>query len=162
RNVGVNLDITPRVAASGDITLEMNAEFSLLGKTTTIGSSGELPTFLTRNVSGTLRVRDGETSLIGGLLQTGETDSFTGIFGLQSIPVLTKLFTSRKHETTETEILISLTPHIVRAPKLTEDDLVALGVGTVEVPRVPGARPSLFAPEVAPSPKPTPTPGPAA
>jgi general secretion pathway protein D len=158
RNVGVNLDITPRVAASGDITLELNAEFSLLGQATTIGATEGLPTFLTRNVSGTLRLRDGETSLIGGLLQTGETDAFTGVFGLQSIPILNKLFTSRSHQTSETEILISLTPHVVRAPKLTEEDLAALGVGTVEVPRIRGARPTLFGPEVAPSAKPSPPP----
>ncbi len=160
RNVGVNLDITPRVAASGDITLELNAEFSLLGQTTSVGGSGDLPTFLTRNVSGTLRIRDGETNLIGGLLQTGETDSFSGVFGLQSIPVLNKLFTNRNKQSSESEILISLTPHIVRGPKVTEEDLAGLGVGTVEVPRVPGARPSLFGPEPTPSPKPTPTPTP--
>jgi general secretion pathway protein D len=160
RNVGVNLDITPRVAASGDITLELNAEFSLLGQATTIGATEGLPTFLTRNVSGTLRLRDGETSLIGGLLQTGETDAFTGVFGLQSIPILNKLFTSRSHQRSDTEILISLTPHIVRAPKLTEGDLAGMSVGTVEVPRVPGARPSLFGPEIAPSPKPSPQPSP--
>jgi general secretion pathway protein D len=159
RNVGVNLDITPRVAASGDITLELNAEFSLPGAPSALGGQ-ELPTFLTRNVSGTLRIRDGETSLIGGLLQSRETDSFTGIFGLQSIPILNKLFTSRNQSGSESEILISLTPHIVRAAKLTEEDLVSLGVGTVEVPRVPGARPSLFGPEPVPSPKASPTPGP--
>jgi general secretion pathway protein D len=157
RNVGVNLDITPRVAASGDITLEMNAEFSLPGAPAALGGQ-ELPTFLTRNVSGTLRIRDGETSLIGGLLQSRESDSFTGIFGLQSIPIINKLFTNRNQQSSESEILISLTPHIVRAPKLTEEDLAALGVGTVEVPRVPGARPSLFGPETPPSPKPTPAP----
>ncbi len=158
RNVGVNLDITPRVAASGDITLELNAEFSLLGQTTQIAGSGDLPTFLTRSVSGTLRIRDGETSLIGGLLQQSETDSFSGILGLQSIPIVNKLFTDRSKTTAESEILISLTPHIVRAPKLTEADLAALGVGTEEIPRVAGARPSLFGPEPPPSPKPTPAP----
>jgi general secretion pathway protein D len=159
RNVGVNLDITPRVAASGDITLELNAEFSLPGAAASLGDQ-ELPTFLTRNVTGTLRLRDGETSLIGGLLQRSESDSFSGIFGVQSIPILNKLFTNRNIQTRESEILISITPHIVRAPKLTDEDLTALGVGTVEVPRVPGARPSLFGPEVAPSPKPSPTPSP--
>lgn len=159
RNVGVNMDITPRVAASGDITLELNAEFSLPGAPSPLAGQ-DLPTFLTRNVSGTLRVRDGETSLIGGLLQEREQDSFTGIFGLQSVPILNKLFTSRKQAGAESEILISLTPHIVRAPQLTEEDLAAIGVGTVEVPRVQGARPSLFGPEIVPSPKPSPQPSP--
>ena len=163
RTVGVTLDVTPRVSASGDITLELTAEFSLLGDSTQVGNSGSLPTFLTRNVNGTIRLRDGETSLVGGLLQQNETDSLSGIFGLQSIPVLNKVFTNRERKSDETEILISLTPHIVRGPKLTETDMIPLGVGTQEVPRVEGARPSLFGPEPPPpSPKPAATPAPPA
>ena len=161
RNVGVNLDVTPRVSASGDITLEVTAEFSLIGEGTSVGDSGTLPTFLTRNVSGTLRLRDGETTLIGGLLQQSETDSLTGVLGLQSIPVLNKVFTNRSKEAVDTEILISITPHIVRSPKLTEEDMVPLGIGTQEIPRVRGARPPLFGPELPPEPEP-PVPGPPA
>jgi general secretion pathway protein D len=160
RTVGVTLDITPKVSASGDITLELTAEFSLPGGSAPVGNSGDLPTFLTRNVTGTLRLRDGETSLIGGLLQQNETDTLTGIFGLQSVPVLNKIFTNRVRNSDETEILISLTPHIVRGPKLTESDMIPLGVGTQEVPKVVGARPSLFGPEPPPSPAPSPKPAP--
>ncbi len=158
RTVGVTLDVTPKVSASGDITLELTAEFSLLGDSTQVGNSGSLPTFLTRKVNGTIRLRDGETSLIGGLLQQNETDSLSGIFGLQSVPVLNKVFTNRERKSDETEILISLTPHIVRGPKLTEEDMVPLGVGTQEVPKVEGARPSLFGPEPPSSPAPSPRP----
>jgi general secretion pathway protein D len=151
RNVGVTLDITPKVSASGDITLELAAEFSLLGGVTKVGNSGDLPTFLTRSVSGTLRLRDGETSLIGGLLQQSESDALSGVFGLQSIPILNKIFTDRTKSTEDSEILISITPHIVRGPKLTEQDMIPLGVGTTEVPKVEGARPGLFGPELAPA-----------
>jgi general secretion pathway protein D len=145
RNVGVNLDITPKVSATGDISLEITAEFSLLG-TPTLLSGQLLPTFLTRNVVGVLRLRDGETSLIGGLLQQSEADSFTGILGMQSIPILNKIFTSRNKQVDENEILISITPHILRSPKVTEEDLTALVVGTEEIPKVEGARPPLFGP----------------
>lgn len=145
RNVGVNLDITPKVNPSGDISLELTAEFSLLGQPVTL-SGQTLPTFLTRNVTGVLRLRDGETSLIGGLVQRSETDTFEGILGLQSIPVLNKVFTSRTKESKENEILISITPHILRAPKVLEEDLLGLVVGTEEIPRVEGARPPLFGP----------------
>jgi general secretion pathway protein D len=156
RNVGVTLDITPKVSASGDITLEIVAEFSLLGGDRAVGNSGNLPTFLTRSVSGTLRLRDGETSLIGGLLQQSESDALSGVFGLQSIPILNKIFTDRTKNFDDSEILISITPHIVRGPKLTEEDMVPLGVGTLEVPKVEGARPSLFGPEPPPAPSPKP------
>ena len=79
--MGVNLSLTPRVAASGDITLEMAAEFSLLGDDRNVGSESNpinVPTFLTRNVTGVLRLRDGETGLIGGLLQSSEATLVRG------------------------------------------------------------------------------------
>jgi general secretion pathway protein D len=150
RNVGVNLKVTPRVAASGDITLEMAAEFSLLGDDRNVGSEGNpinVPTFLTRNVTGVLRLRDGETGLIGGLLQGRESASFSGAIGMNSIPVLGKLFGNRQTSKEETEVVISITPRIVRAPKVTEEDLVPLRIGTQEVPKVEGARPPLFGTE---------------
>ncbi|HEY6547546.1 MAG TPA: hypothetical protein VI589_06560, partial [Vicinamibacteria bacterium] len=96
--------------------------------------------------TGVLRLRDGETSLIGGLLQKAEADSFTGVLGLQSIPILNKVFTSRRKAGDDNEILISITPHILRAPKVVEDDLAGMVVGTEEIIRVEGARPPLFGP----------------
>ncbi len=169
KNVGVNLSLTPRVAASGDITLEMAAEFSLLGDDRNVGSESNeilVPTFFTRNVTGVLRLRDGETGLIGGLLQGREATSFAGAIGMNSIPIIGKLFGNRQKTSDETEVLISITPHIVRAPKVTEGDLTALRVGTQEVPRVEGARPSLFGVEpeapgggIASPPPPATTPG---
>jgi general secretion pathway protein D len=144
RNVGVNLDLTPKISVSGDITLEIAAEFSLPGPPSTLAGQ-ELPTFATRNLNGILRLRDGEASLIGGLIQGIDSASFRGVFGLQSVPILNKLFTSARKTVEDQEILISITPHIVRAPKLTEEDLAAVYIGTKENFRVPSARPSLFA-----------------
>jgi general secretion pathway protein D len=150
RNVGVNLAITPRVSASGDITLEMAAEFSLLGEDRNVGSEGNplnVPTFLTRNVTGVLRLRDGETGLIGGLLQGRDASSFSGALGVRSIPILGKLFGDNRRNQEESEVLISITPRIVRAPKLNESDFASLPVGTQERPSVEGAGPGLFGPE---------------
>ncbi len=150
RNVGVNLELTPGVSASGDIRLELKAEFSLLGADRNVGTSGNpllVPTFLTRTVSGVLRLRDGETGLIGGLLQGTDASSFAGALGTNNIPILGKLFGDRKKSRDETEVLISITPRIVRGPKITEEDLIPLRVGTEEVRRVEGARPGLFGTE---------------
>jgi general secretion pathway protein D len=172
RNVGVNLQITPRVNASGEITLEMSAEFSQIGANRNVGSEQSplnVPTFLSRKIEGVLRVRDGETSLIGGLIQGQEAATFSGIVGLQSIPILNKIFTSTSPKTKEeTEVIISLTPHLVRAPRLVEEDLASLYVGSAEQVRIPTARPPLFgspeeaplAPVPLPAPAPTPTPVP--
>ena len=163
RNVGVNLTLEPRVAASGDITLQMTAEFSLLGEDRNVGSSDNpinVPTFLTRNVISTLRLRDGETGLIGGLLQGRDARSFSGVIGLNDIPVLGKLFGDQRRNVDESEVLISITPRIVRAPKVTEEDMVPLRVGTQEVPRVEGVRGSVFGPEPEPPPAAAPAPQP--
>jgi general secretion pathway protein D len=171
RNVGVNLTLTPEVSATGEITLEVNAEFSLLGDDRNVGSADNplnVPTFLTRNVTNTLRLRDGETGLIGGLVQGRDSRSFSGAIGMNEIPIIGKLFGNNKRTVDNTEILMSLTPRIVRAPKLTESDLVSLPVGTQEVPDVPGAHPGLFGPEPnaveppASAPAPAPTAGPSA
>jgi general secretion pathway protein D len=167
KTVGVNLSLTPRVAASGDVTLEMAAEFSLIGDDRNVGSTSNpvlVPTFFTRNVTGTLRLRDGETGLIGGLLQSREASSFAGAIGMNDIPIIGKLFGNRSHTNDQQEVIISITPRIVRAPKVTEEDLVALRVGTQEVPRVEGARPPLFGTEPeaeAPAPPPGAATGPA-
>ncbi len=153
RNVGVNLTLTPRVAASGDITMELTAEFSLLGSDRNVGSADNpinVPTFLTRNVTGTLRLRDGETGLIGGLLQNNEASTFVGALGMNDIPVIGKLFGKRERKKDESEVLISITPRVVRGPKVTEEDMVPLRVGTQEVPKVEGLRGSLFGPEPPP------------
>jgi len=163
RNVGVNLELTPRVTPNGDIALEMTAEFSLPGNAAELAGQ-TLPTFLTRNVNGTLRLRDGETALLGGLLQDNEIETFTGIIGLQSIPILNRILTGTTKRKTQTEILFSITPHLVRAPKITEEDLRSMAIGTQEVLRVPGGVDPLFgAPEPVPSPaaaSPAPPPGP--
>jgi len=156
RNVGVNLELTPRVSAAGDVLLELQTEFSLLGDNRNVGSEANplnVPTFLTRNVNGVLRLHDGETSLIGGLIQGRDAATFRGVAGLQSIPILNRLLTSRNDESDETEVVISITPHLLRGPKLSEADLQAVNIGTKELVRVPGARPSLFG-EPEPSPPP--------
>jgi general secretion pathway protein D len=158
RNVGVNLEITPKVNASGEILLELAAEFSLPGASAAVGDT-DLPTFLTRNVTGILRLRDGETALVGGLLQDQETESLTGALGILRVPVIGKLLSQPQKRRDQTEVLISITPHLVRAPKILEEDLLPLRVGTKETFRVEGARDPLFGegePEPAVSPSPAP------
>src|SRR6185369_7448545 len=126
-----------------------------------------VPTFLTRKITGTLRLHDGETTLLSGLLQGADTDSFAGILGVQSIPILNKILTSRKKEHQDQEILMSITPHLVRAPKVTEADLQSVLIGTRELTRLnAGARPQLgvpedqLAPPVGATATPSPTPAP--
>jgi general secretion pathway protein D len=158
RNVGVNMELTPRVNSEGEITFDpLAAEFSLIGGDRDVGGGLKVPEFLTRNVRGTLRIKDGETALIGGLLQGEDTDTLTGIAGLSSVPILKNLLSSHKPGKSDSEIMISITPHIVRGPKLSDIDLKSSYAGTRELIKVPGSRPPLFG-EIE---EPTPTPAPA-
>ena len=86
-----------------------------------------------------LRVRDGETTIIGGLLQGRDAESIKGVLGLQSLPLINKLVTSHQPSKDETEILISLTPRLVRGPQVTVEDTQVFQAGTEEVIRVRGA-----------------------
>jgi len=148
RNVGVTVDLTPSVNSGGEITLELVAEFSLIGDDRNVGTGTNpliVPTFLTRSVTGTLRVRDGETSLLGGLVLRREADTLRGALGLQDVPVIGGLFRSNRKQVQDQEVILSITPHIVRAPRVTEEDMTSLYVGREKI-EVPGARPPLFGP----------------
>ena len=143
---GVNLDITPKVNPSGDISLELTAEFSLLGKGATLAGQ-DLPTFLTRNVVGVLRLRDGETSLIGGLVQRSETDSLQrGPGAAEHSGAEQDLHLAQQEATRTTRSSSRSRPTSSARPKVIEDDLAGLVVGTEEIPKVEGARPPLFGP----------------
>lgn len=157
RNVGVNLEMTPKISAGGEITLEVAAEFSSLGGPRTVSAGLTIDDVLTRNVSGILRLRDGETTLIGGLRAQAQRSSNDGLMGIGDVPILNRIFGSKTSKNEDREVVISMTPRIVRAPVLEEEDLEAMPIGTDEVKRVPGARQPLLGlgePEPAPSPKP--------
>lgn len=165
RTIGITLSLTPKVSASGEIAMELVTEFSSIGDDRNVGTGQNpiiVPTFLTRNVNGTLRLRDGETTMLGGLLSTRESDSIRGALGTLNVPLLGKLFSSRQRANDNQEILISITPTIVRAPKVTEEDLKTLNVGSTDLVRVLQARSPLFGLGEEPSPSPSPTPTPSA
>jgi type II secretory pathway component GspD/PulD (secretin) len=164
KTVGVNLEIDKtKVTANDEITMEFKAEFSALGEDKVFGSGANAvnyPTFLTRKLENTLRLTDGVTAVIGGLLQGREARTLKGLLGLESIPLLNKVLGGQSSKDEEIEILISLTPHILRAPNIAEEDVEPLYLGLRNNLRIPGVRP-LFGPEIEPAvepPSPSPTP----
>jgi general secretion pathway protein D len=154
KNVGVNIDITPRVHHDGDVTLVLKLEISSLGPL-----FQNNPTFRSRTVNTTIRLRDGETNVLAGLISDEERTSLSGLPGLASVPVLGHLFSRNRTEALETDIVMTLTPHIVRQTTLTEEDLRSFSVGSetapllFEVPSIPQVPPVGRAPE---SPRPEP------
>lgn len=115
KDVGVSLKITPYVAGNGDVILKSDIEISALGTPTNIGGI-EQPTFTQRTVTHTIRLKDGESSLLGGLIQRQTINTVSGLPGLASIPLLKYLFSTTNVHTTNDEVMIMLTPHVIRLP----------------------------------------------
>ncbi len=163
KTVGVNLEIDKtKVTANDEITMEFKAEFSALGEDKVFGtgaSATNYPTFLTRKLENTLRLTDGVTAVIGGLIQGREARAIKGALGIDSIPILNKILGSHQASDQDIEILISLTPHILRAPNVVAEDVEPLYLGLRNNLRIPGVRPLFGREEVEPEPE---TPAPAA
>jgi general secretion pathway protein D len=169
KNVGVNIDITPRVHHDGDVTLGLKLEISSLGPL-----FQNNPTFRSRNITNVIRLRDGETTILAGLIQDEERLTVTGIPGLGDIPVLGRIFSRNRKEVTETDIVMTMTPHIIRRLELTEEDLRSFSLGSEAAPVLfdtpvvapppvaprPDASPRVepIRPPAVPSPSPLPTP----
>ncbi|HEX6068266.1 MAG TPA: secretin N-terminal domain-containing protein, partial [Longimicrobiaceae bacterium] len=100
KNVGVNIDITPRVHHDGEVTLALKLEISSLGPL-----FQNNPTFRSRTVNSTIRLRDGETNVLAGLISDEERTSLSGIPGLSDLPVIGRLFSSNRTEATQTDIV---------------------------------------------------------
>ena len=166
KNVGVNIDITPRVHHDGEVSLNLKLDISSVGPA---GFQG-IPTFQSRTVTSVIRLRDGETNILAGLISDQERRSLSGIPGLMSVPVLGRLFARTRNETTETDIVMTLTPHIVRRSEITEEDLRSFPLGgetsplLFEVPGIPPVtppprpEPPRIEPIRPPAPSPSPTP----
>ena len=118
-NIGVNIDITPRMHHDDAVSLALKLELSSISGE----GFGGLPTFGNRSISTVIRLKDGETNMLAGLIRDEERKSFATIPGLGDIPVIGRLFGHNKTETTETDIILTLTPRIVRVLSLTAEDL---------------------------------------
>ena len=124
RNIGVNIDITPYTHHNGDVSLDLDIEVSSIS-----GSGfGGLPTFGNRSITTTIRLRDGETNILAGLIRDDERMVLEGIPGLSDLPIIGRLFARNQRETQETDIIVTLTPRIIRVLDLHESDLRAFRV----------------------------------
>ena len=135
-NIGVNIDITPRIHHDDAVSLAVKVELSSISGT----GFGGLPTFGNRSISTVIRLKDGETNMLAGLIRDEERQSLAGVPGLSDIPVIGRLFAYNHKETQETDIILTLTPRIVRVLNLTEADLRPFRMGR------DGGSPTLDAP----------------
>ncbi len=118
RDVGVIVEVTPRVTFEGDIIMDLVVENSTLGGDINIAGQN-LPSFGSRKIQTRLRLRDGESNLLAGLLREEERKAMRGIPGLLRLPILRSLFAANETEIRQTDIVMLLTPRIVRTQELT-------------------------------------------
>lgn len=153
-NVGVNVEMTPRVTFEGEIVMDLLVESSTLGESISVAGQA-LPTFGSRKVTTRIRLREGESNLLAGLLREDTRKSLTGFPGLLRVPILKQLFAANEEAVSQTDIVMLITPRIVRTQEITQQDVSPIFIGTQQSPGITGP-PPIFGqpPEAAPPPAP--------
>ena len=128
-DVGVNIDITPTIHANREVTMKVSLDVSSQTSTVNIGGISQ-PVIGQRKIEHEIRLKEGEASLLGGMLEDQNTRSLSGIPGLANIPILKYLFSQTNTEHSENEVVFVLIPHIVRAVDLDDINSKAIDVGT--------------------------------
>jgi Bacterial type II and III secretion system protein/FG-GAP-like repeat len=167
-DLGVKVKATPTLHPNREVTLELEFEISALSGDSVNG----IPIITSHTMHQTIRVREDETSIIEGLLNKQETRAITGLPGFANIPVAGYLFGSRNNTTSDTEILILVTPRRLRSPLRQAPSIYAgrgdatsrgsIGAGApqppVQVPTPPPATPAPAPDQQPPAPAPNPNP----
>ncbi len=130
KDVGIKLNIEPTVHLNNTVTMKMGLEISTLGNALDFGNGQRQYEFGTRNTETTISLRDGETVIIGGLIGDEERKSRVKVPLLGDIPVVGRLFSSSSDDTVKTDILMSITPNIVRTMELPNKDVQNFWSGT--------------------------------
>ena len=153
QDVGVNIDITPRILPDRDVAMHIKIEVSAVTSNVNIGGINQ-PVISQRVIEHDVRLRDGEVNVLGGLIQRTDTNSISGWPGLAKIPIMRYFFSTDSVEHKNDEILIVLTPRVVRMPNITAENLRSIATGTDQNPQVHFVEDAATAPVV-----PVPAPG---
>jgi general secretion pathway protein D len=149
RAVGVILQMTPRVTYDDNIVLDMTVENSIrTGDTNIAGTTA--PTFAIRRVNATLRLRDGESNLLAGLVQEADRRVLKGFPGILRLPIIKQLFSANDNTIEQTDVIVLLTPRIVRTHELKPEDLQAIFIGSGSSLGIGGSAPLIAQPPPAP------------
>jgi len=127
---GVNMDMLPRVHDANQVSLHLELDISQVTGYRDVGGIQQ-PIISQRKIAQDIRTEDGEISLVGGLIQEQDSKVISGLPGLSQIPLLRRLFTDEKIEKSQTELLITLIPHIVRSPDISEANMRTVPSGNV-------------------------------
>jgi general secretion pathway protein D len=136
QDVGIDVKITPTIHFEKEITLELEIKIKSLGGT----GYANIPIIATREVKNVIRLKDGETNLLAGLLKDEERKNVSGIAGLKNIPILGSLFSSTDLTIQQTDVIMTITPYIIRTVPLSKEDLEPLWVDLGGISPATGAR----------------------
>lgn len=153
QDVGIEIKLKPRLHYEKEVTLEVEIKISAI----TGAGIANIPIISTREVKNVIRLKDGETNLLAGLLKDEERKSVRGIPGLKDLPFLGTLFSTTDTVIDKTDVVLTLTPYIIRPFEVSEEDrkplwvepegLSGLAGGRVEPPVAEEERPVMEAPE---------------
>jgi len=125
----VNIDVTPHVHADREVTLKITMEISSVVGQSSIGGISQ-PIIGSKKIEHEIRLRDGESSLVGGIFDDSQTKSLAGIPGLAQIPILKYLFGQTTQDKSQDETVFAITPHIIRGAYVSELNQRAIDIGT--------------------------------
>ena len=129
-DIGVNVELTPHVHGNDEVTLHVSVDISNIANTLNLGGLSQ-PVIGQKKNEADIRLKDGEVSLLGGLMSDQDTSVIGGIPGLVNIPILGKyLFGNVSKDKQKEQLMIALIPHIVRKPEVTGLDMRAIAAGT--------------------------------
>ncbi|HEX5707650.1 MAG TPA: secretin N-terminal domain-containing protein [Pyrinomonadaceae bacterium] len=128
---GLTLEFTPQVAPNLDVQVKMSIKSNDVANS---GSASLTPTFTERNIEGTARIQNNRTMMIASVAQNHQSRGRQGLPVLGLVPVLGRLFTAPRRDDRQTDIVIAVTPHVLRAPTFTPRDDEMRPSGTMQTP----------------------------
>lgn len=135
-DVGMKLEVEPIVYVDDDVAIKVGLEVSSLGTVVKTASGTLAYQIGTRNATTLLRLRDGETQLLAGLISKQDRNDASKLPGLGDLPVAGRLFSSQRDDSQRTELVLSITPHIVRNVRRLEANETEFWIGTEAMPRL--------------------------
>lgn len=132
-DVGLNLDFKPKVYPNQDVQVSMTIE----SKDEAAGPDPLTPIFTQRKIEGVARIPNGKTMMIASIAQDRQTDGRSGLPLVGLVPILGRLFTTPNKNDSTSDIVITMTPRVLRAPEITPEDLVPEPAGTMQTPQSP-------------------------
>ncbi len=136
RNVGVEIKITPFIHQNNEVTLKTKLTINFISS----GATSSFPTFGKREIENKIRLKEGETNIIGGLIRDDVRGSLNGFPALSRIPLLGKLFGNSEKNISQTDLIFSITPKIIRRTPISAQDNEAIWNGNEQPASAPPAR----------------------